>query len=177
MTAQIRDARSRLTWSWPTPAGTAWARPSTQPTPRRRIDLERGGEDRHGPSAGAADHGGGGAPNTARVSARAGPTALRWERGWERGGSKSGPSVAVGVRLCPFGNLALCREFPIRTGDAGPLGPPSTEPKVRGSNPLGRAAETALESQILRRDLSARDARWERVGTWPAPLYFRLGVP
>ena len=94
MTAQIRDARSRLTWSWPTPAGTAWARPSTQPTPRRRIDLERGGEDRHGPSAGAAYHGGGGAPNTARVSARAGPirasvgtkVGTRWEQiGSQRG--------------------------------------------------------------------------------------------
>jgi hypothetical protein len=88
--------------------------------------------------SGAADHGGGGAPNTARVSARGTDPALRWERGWERGGSKSGPSVAVDVRLCPFGNLAFCREFPMRTGNAGPLGPPSTEPKVRGSNPLGR---------------------------------------
>jgi hypothetical protein len=47
-------------------------------------------EDRHGPSAGAADHGGGGAPNTARVSARAGPIRASVGTRWEQIGSYRG---------------------------------------------------------------------------------------
>ena len=64
---------------------------------------------------------------------------LRWEQGWEQGGSKSRLRMALAVRSCPPRNPLLCREFSMNARHTGPLGPPSTEPKVRGSNPLGRA--------------------------------------
>jgi hypothetical protein len=83
-------------------------------------------------------------------------------RGGNEVGAKSRLRMALAVRSCPLGNLLLCREFSMKTRHTGPLGPPSTEPKVRGSNPLGRASETALESQILRR---ATAARHRQVGT------------
>jgi quercetin dioxygenase-like cupin family protein len=66
---------------------------------------------------------------------------LRWEHGWQRGGSRPRLRMALAVRSCPLCNPLLCREVSTKTRPTRPLGPPSTEPRLRGSNPLGRVAQ------------------------------------
>jgi hypothetical protein len=129
--------------------------------------------DRDGPSAAAAGRGGEGTRRTAHLS--------RW-----RGTDPAWVGTGVGTRWeqivsprdspCPLvspRNSLVCRGFPIRTGNAGPLGPPSTEPKVTGSNPVGRALEKALQSQNPGQPFQTRrrrvGTRWEQDSAGSSP--------
>jgi hypothetical protein len=103
----------------------------------------------------------------AHVCRRSGP---RWRRSSTAAPLSAGagpPQASVGTRVgtkweqvvsprgssCPLVSLEnqrLCREFPMRTGSTRPLGPPSTEPKVTGSNPVGRAKQDGLSVIVSR---------------------------
>ena len=113
----------------------------------------------------------------ARGQGQDGGAAGRHRRRWDdvRGRSLTGRGRVVTGTLhtqractCTTGaSRSLCSPcygavFGLAAGLAGQGPIPSTEPKVRGSNPLGRVSETALESQILGR---ATAARHRRVGT------------
>jgi hypothetical protein len=66
-----------------------------------------------------------------------------WEQRWERGGNESRPRVAFRVRSCHVEGAVFAGTF--RSGwVSAQLGRPTTEPKVRGSNPLGRARQKRL---------------------------------
>jgi hypothetical protein len=70
------------------------------------------------------------------------------EHGWEQGGNKIASSRG---RSCPVVSLQkcyICRHFAVGTGVLAQVGRPPTEPKVRGSNPLGRAFGFGLGRDI-----------------------------
>ena len=141
------DYDSRPSWLSHRGIEAGWTSRWTQPHLRpRRVLRVRALQPRHRPAL-APDRSG-----------------LRWEQGWEQRGSKSRLRMALAVRSCPLRNPLLCREFSMNTRHTGPLGPPSTEPKVRGSNPLGRAKEGAVVSQIPSRATAAWHRRVGRGG-------------
>jgi hypothetical protein len=74
----------------------------------------------------------------------------------------------VAARVTP-GNASV-QALPRGNRDSGQVERPPTEPKVRGSNPLGRAEEGALVSQIPAGLRPLGTAGWERVGTRLAHL-------
>jgi hypothetical protein len=117
--------------------------------------------DRDGPSAAAAG------PRWRRNSTDR--TLSRWrgtDPAWVGTGVGTGWEQIVSPRdsSCPLmspRNSLVCRGFPIRAGNGGPLGPPPTEPKVTGSNPVGRAREGLYRAKFA----GIATGRRRRVGT------------
>ena len=145
---------------------TAFAPPPAR-VPRHRSRACLG--DRDGPSAAAAgrvekDS----TDRTPKKLGRDGP-GLGGNRGGNRGGNKWCPSVTPRVRSCPL-RLACVQGIPHQDRNAGPLGPPPTEPKVTGSNPVGRALDKALQSQIQGNHSKLGAAGWERDGNKTPPV-------
>src|SRR3954463_391286 len=64
--------------------------------------------------------------------------------GGNTGGNEVGTIASSSGRSCPFVSLQkcrICRQFRGRNGVLAQVGRPPTEPKVTGSNPVGRAPE------------------------------------
>jgi hypothetical protein len=93
------------------------------------------------------------------------------------GGNEGGNEVGanripawLSVSACPLRESGAVQGIPDENRGCRAARATATEPKVRGSNPLGRAPEPALVSQILAGLRQLGTTGWERVGTRLARL-------